>query len=212
MQRYDLASCVEFGSRYNIAPMTQVVAIRQSADGKRIGEFHRWGLLPGWAKDPSIAAKLNNARGETVAEKPSFRSAFRRFRCIIPGDGFYEWKSVEENGRTVKQPFYIRPIENDQLFSFAGLTERWVSAEGEEIHSCCIITTGPNAVMEPIHDRMPVILSPDDEATWLDPENTNSELLKTYIRPAVPDGMMAFPVSRTVNSSRNESPDLIVPV
>jgi putative SOS response-associated peptidase YedK len=212
IQRFGLASCVDFGPRYNIAPMTKVVVIRQNAEGIRIGEFHRWGLLPSWAKDPSVAAKLNNARGETVAEKPSFRSAFRRWRCVIPGDGFYEWKAVEENGRTVKQPFYIRPAADGELFRFAGLTERWVSPEGEEIHNCCIITTGPNTVMEPIHDRMPVILSPDDVATWLDPTNTNPELLRTFIRPAEPSGMMAFPVSRAVNSSRNESPDLIVPV
>lgn len=211
-QRFDLTSCVEYGPRYNIAPMTNVVVIRADAKGARTGQLHRWGLLPGWAKDPSIAAKLNNARGETVAEKPSFRTAFRRWRCIIPGNGFYEWKAVEDNGRTVKQPYYIRPAADDGVFAFAGLSERWVSPEGDEIHSCCIITTSPNAVMEPIHDRMPVILDARDYSAWLDPGNSNLELLRTFIRPAEPEGMVAFPVSRAVNSSRNESPDLIVPV
>lgn len=212
IQRFGLTSCVDFIPRYNIAPMTNIVVIRQSAEGERTGEFHRWGLLPGWAKDPSLAAKLNNARGETVNEKASFRSAFRRWRCIIPGNGFYEWKPVEENGRTVKQPYYIRPKEDGEIFRFAGLTERWTSPTGEEILSCCIVTIGPNAVMEPIHDRMPVILSVEDEAAWLDPHNTNPDMLKRFIRPANPENMMAFTVSRAVNSSRNESPDLIAPV
>jgi putative SOS response-associated peptidase YedK len=212
IQRFGLTSCVDFIPRYNIAPMTNIVVIRQSAEGERTGEFHRWGLLPGWAKDPTLAAKLNNARGETVNEKASFRTAFRRSRCIIPGDGFYEWKPVDENGRTVKQPYYIRPKEDGELIRFAGLTERWTSPTGEEILSCCIVTIGPNAVMEPIHDRMPVILSVEDEAAWLDPHNTNPDMLKRFIRPANPENMMAFTVSRAVNSSRNESPDLIAPV
>lgn len=212
VQRFDLTSCVDYSPRYNIAPMTNIVVIRQSEAGDRTGEFHRWGLLPSWSKDPSLAAKLNNARGETIHEKASFRTAFRRSRCIIPGDGFYEWKSVEENGRTIKQPYYIRPKGDDELFSFAGLTERWTSPAGEVILSCCIITIDPNAVMAPIHDRMPVILHPEDEAAWLDPHNNNPDMLKRFIRPADPENMMAFAVSRAVNSSRNESSDLISPV
>lgn len=192
--------------------MTNIVVLRQNAEGERTGEFHRWGLLPSWSKDPSIAAKLNNARGETVNEKASFRSAFRRWRCIIPGEGFYEWKPVEENGRMVKQPYYIRPTSDGELFRFAGLTERWTSPTGDEILSCCIITIGPNAVMEPIHDRMPVILSAEDESSWLDPANNDPAMLRRFICPADPANMMAFTVSRAVNSSRSESPDLITPV
>jgi putative SOS response-associated peptidase YedK len=212
MQRFDLSSCVDFMPRYNIAPMTPIVVIRQGVDGVRTGQYHRWGLLPGWSKDVAMASKLNNARGETVADKPSFRTAFRRWRCIIPGNGFYEWKAVAEGGRQIKQPFYIRPASDDGIFAFAGLTERWVSPQGEEILSCCIITTGPNAVMAPIHDRMPVILEQSYWAAWLDPANTNPDHLRTIIRSANPDGMVAFPVSRAVNSSKNESPELIVPV
>jgi putative SOS response-associated peptidase YedK len=211
IQRFQLTSCVDYHPRYNIAPMTNIVVIRQNEAGERTGEFHRWGLLPSWSKDPSLAAKLNNARGETVNEKASFRTAFRRWRCIIPADGFYEWTPIEVAGRTVKQPYYIRPKADGDLFRFAGLTECWKSPEGEEVFSCCIITTGPNAVMAPIHDRMPVILSVEDEAAWLDPANTDPNMLKGFIHPADPENMVAFAVSRAVNSSRNESPDLIVP-
>ena len=212
IQRFGLTSCVDYPPRHNIARMTHRVVIRQNTEGERTGEFHRWGLLPSWSKDPSIAAKLNNARGETVNEKASFRSAFRRWRCIIPGEGFYEWKPIEENGRVVKQPYYIRPTADGELFRFAGLTELWTSPTGEEILSCCIITIGPNAVMEPIHDRMPVILSAEDESSWLDPANNDPAMLRRFICPADPASMMAFTVSRAVNSSRNESPDLIAPV
>lgn len=211
-EQFDLDDGFDFGPRYNIAPSTNVLVVRPEPDGRRVGRLYRWGLIPGWAKDPSIGAKLNNARGETVAEKPAFRAAFRRWRCIVPASGFYEWKAVDEGGRTVKQPYFIRPCDEGQLFGLAGLTERWVSPEGQEVHSCCIITTDANALMVPIHTRMPVILAPSDYAAWLDPANTNTEALRALLRPAEADGMIAYAVSRAVNSSRGDAPELVRPV
>ncbi|CAK0782070.1 Abasic site processing protein YoqW [Gammaproteobacteria bacterium] len=210
-EQFDLDEGFDFDPRYNIAPTAHVLVVRPSSQGRRVGSLCRWGLIPGWAKDMSIGAKLNNARGETVAEKPAFREAFRRWRCLVPANGFFEWKSIRKNGRMVKQPYYIRPKMDGDLFGFAGLTERWVSSGGEKIHSCCIITTGANALMQPIHDRMPVILSPGDYAAWLNPANTHTEMLHALLRPADATGMVAHPVSRAVNSSRSDSPSLVEP-
>ena len=137
--RFDLDDGFDFGPRYNIAPTTNVLVVRPGPNGRRVGSLYRWGLIPGWAKDGTMGAKLSNARGETVSEKPAFRAAFRRWRCIVPASGFFEWKAVQEDGRTVKQPYFIRPRDENELFGFAGLSERWVSPDGEEIHSCCII-------------------------------------------------------------------------
>jgi putative SOS response-associated peptidase YedK len=178
--QFRLDDCVELAPRYNIAPMTRVPAVRQDEAGRRRAELYRWGLLPGWAKDQSIAAKLANARGETVAEKPAFRSAFHRSRCIVPSNGYYEWKAMATGGRTVKEPYYIRPADADQLF---GLAERWVFPEGEEIHTCCIITTDANAVLAPIHNRMLVILPPAEYQAWLDPANAHPEQLRARPSP-----------------------------
>lgn len=207
--QFRLDDCAELAPRYNIAPMTRVPAIRQDATGRRSADLYRWGLLPGWAKDPSLAAKLANARAETVAEKPAFGSAFRRSRCLVPANGFYEWKAVERERRTIKEPYYIRPADEDQLFGFAGLAERWVSPEGEVIYTCCIITTDANALMAPIHNRMPVILESADYEAWLDPANADPERLRTLLRPAESQSLLAYPVGRAVNFSRNDTPDLI---
>lgn len=210
-ERFDVDDGFDFGPRYNIAPTTNVLIVRPGPEGRRVGSLYRWGLIPGWAKDTAIGAKLNNARGETVAEKPAFRAAFRRWRCIVPASGFYEWKAIQEGDRTVKQPYFIRPRDETELFGFAGLTERWVSPDGEEIHSCCIITTDANSLMMPIHDRMPVILALDDYDAWLDPANTNAEKLSAFLRPAEAADMIAYPVSRAVNSSRADAPTLVEP-
>lgn len=122
-EQFGIDGGFDFGPRFNIAPTTRVLITHPGPGGRRVADAYRWGLIPGWAKDASIGAKLANARGETVAEKPSFRSAFKRWRCLVPANGFYEWKGVQENGHTVKQPFYIRPTAEDELFAFAGLTE-----------------------------------------------------------------------------------------
>jgi len=205
-ERFDLAEGFDFGPpRYNIAPTTNVLVVRPRADGGRMASLYRWGLIPGWAKDATLSTKLINARGESVAEKPAFRAAFRRWRCIVPANGFYEWKAVQEGNRTVKQPYFIRPSDDSAVFGFAGLTERWVSPEGEEVHTCCIITTQANALMMPMHDRMPVILAPDDYGAWLEPTNTDVGSLRALLRPAESEGMIAYKVCRAVNLARSES-------
>jgi putative SOS response-associated peptidase YedK len=192
--------------RYNIAPSTKILIVRQEPERGRVADLYRWGLIPGWAKDPAIGNKLANARAETVAEKPSFRSAFRRGRCLIPASGFYEWKTVA--GR--KQPYYVRPADSD-LFAFAGLTERWNGPEGP-VHSCAIITTDANERMREIHNRMPVILAPEDHAAWLDPGNQATTQLKALLKPCPARMITAHPVSTRVNTPKNDEPALIEPV
>ncbi|MEF8702044.1 MAG: SOS response-associated peptidase [Candidatus Accumulibacter sp. UW26] len=211
---FDGFDSFDFGPRYNIAPTTQVLVIGPGSAGRRVASLQRWGLIPAWAKDERMGAKLFNARAETVAAKPAFRTAFRRSRCIVPASGFYEWQSVEETGRTkkshpIKQPYYIRPEDEGELFGFAGLGERWVSPDGEEIRSCCIITTDANALMAPIHERMPAILCASDYAAWLDPKQTDPDALRRLLGPAEAAGMLAYPVSRAVNSSRGDAPTFV---
>jgi putative SOS response-associated peptidase YedK len=201
---FKLGILPELRPRYNIAPSSQVLAVRQ--DKGRVADLYRWGLIPGWARDPAIGNKLANARGETVAEKPSFRSAFKRWRCLIPASGFYEWKAVA--GR--KQPYYIHP-KDAPLFAFAGLTERWNGPDGP-VHSCAIITTEANELMRGIHDRMPVILEPGDFDAWLDPANQETGELKALLRPCPAERMAAHPVSTRVNTPKNDEPGLLEPV
>jgi putative SOS response-associated peptidase YedK len=200
---FGLAEAPQFSARYNIAPMSSVPIVRADAQGERQAVTVRWGLLPRWAKDPKLAAKMNNARAETVAEKPSFREAYRRRRCLLPASGFYEWHA--EGGR--KQPWYIHP-RGAELFGFAALWERWQGPEGP-LETCAIITTEANEVMRPIHDRMPVILEPANFARWIDcrPDNDVAGLL----RPCDPAMLDALKVSTAVNNARNESPVLIEP-
>lgn len=203
---FKLGILPELTPRYNITPSSPVLVVRQDREQGRIAGLCRWGLIPGWAKDPSIGNKLANARGETVAEKPSFRSAFKRGRCLIPASGFYEWKAAK--GR--KQPYYVYPV-GAALFAFAGLTERWNGPDGPVL-SCAIITTDANELMRGIHDRMPVILDPKDYAAWLDPANSAADKLKALLKPC-PDKMMAaHPVSTRVNTPRNDNPALLEPL
>jgi len=211
-KQFDLDDGFDFGPRYNISPTTQVLIIQAGPHSKRLARLHRWGLIPPWAKDATIGAKLINARGETLAEKPAFRAAFRRWRCIVPASGFYEWKAAQEAGRTIKQPYFIRPADDGDLFGFAGLSERWVSPEGDEVHTCCIITTDANELMIPLHDRMPVILQASDYGAWLDPHNADVNGLRALLRPAVADTMIVYKVCRAVNSSRGDSPTFVEPV
>lgn len=206
---FGLATCPEFTPRYNIAPTSDVLVIRHRPEVGRVGQMVRWGLVPNWAKDPSIGAKLNNARGETVNTKPSFRTSFAKHRCLIPANGFYEWKVVSEGGKVRRQPYYIRPADDNALFAFAGLLARWRSEADEDLITCCVITTGPNAVMEPIHDRMPVILPAAAWSTWLGGENASTEALKGLLAPAPEAGMVAYPVGMAVNRAGVEGEDLI---
>ncbi|MBC8123081.1 MAG: SOS response-associated peptidase [Gemmatimonadaceae bacterium] len=188
--------------RYNIAPTQNVLTVRATAEG-RSAIAVRWGLVPSWSKDPSIGARMINARSETVAEKPSFRSALRSRRCLVIADGFYEWKQVEGK----KQPYHIR-LEGSGVFAFAGLWERSGKA-GEEIETCTIITTAANELMLPIHKRMPVILNADDYERWLDPGEHQAEAVLPLLRPYPSSRMSAHTVSTLVNSPRENKPELI---
>ena len=201
-----------FRSRFNIAPTQNVWVIRSAthAPGLSVQGCElvtlRWGLVPSWSKSLT-GPPLINARSETVAEKPSFRTAFRRRRCLIPADGFYEWQALTPK---LKQPQYIT-LRSGQPFAFAGLWESWQPPNGSRIESCTILTTAANALMQQFHDRMPVILSPAEFAPWLDPELTEPEALHPLLDQYPPDEMTAFPVSTQVNSVKNDSPELIVP-
>jgi putative SOS response-associated peptidase YedK len=188
--------------RFNIAPSQEIVAI-VSNEGKRRAGFLKWGLVPFWAKDPSIGHKMINARAETVPEKPSFKHAFKKRRCIIPADGFYEWKKEGKQ----KQPKYIK-MKNDKPFGFAGLWEKWTDEEGNPVHTCTILTTEPNELMAEIHNRMPVILSKENYANWLD-EHQNPDGLVELMKPFDPSEMTEYNVSTIVNSPRNEVPECI---
>ena len=196
----------EAGTRYNIAPGTRVFAVKEEAGLPRSVEMFQWGLVPFWAKDPKIGYKTINARAETLAEKPAYRAAFRARRCILPASGFYEWKRAGGP----KQPFFVCP-SGDGLFGFAGLYEHWKGPH-DEIHSCTIITTEANQLMRAIHDRMPVILSEEDYARWLDPRNQNVSELQALLKPFDAELMRAYPVSTRVNNARNDDAGLLEPV
>ncbi|MEF3304261.1 SOS response-associated peptidase [Paenibacillus sp. GYB003] len=189
--------------RYNVAPMQMVPAILNDGERNRLGEL-RWGLVPVWAKDPKIGNLMINARSETITEKPAFRGLLTRKRCVIPADGFYEWK--KEGSK--KQPYRI-VLRSRTLFGFAGLYDTWTGPNGEKISTCTVITTTPNKLMEDIHDRMPVILQPEDEEVWLDRKNQDKDFLQSILRPYDASDMYAYPVGSAVGNVRNNSPDLI---
>ncbi len=194
--------------RYNIAPSQPVAAVRTTPTGKgREIAFLRWGLIPFWSKDLGIGNRLINARAETAAEKPSFRNAFRRHRCLIPANGFYEWQRQERG----KQPYFIR-MHDDRIFAFAGLWDHWESPEEDVIETCTILTTTANAVLAPIHDRMPVILPQADYAQWLDPAQKDVDSLSTLLVPFPPEYMLAIPVSSRVNAPSNDDEKCITPL
>lgn len=190
---------------YNIAPTQQVLTVTH--DGERHAEHMRWGLIPFWAKDMKIGYRMINARGETVAEKPSFRTALRKRRCLILADGFYEWQKL---GGKQKRPMRIT-LKSDEPFAFAGLWETWKDPEGELVKSCTIITTSANAFLNSIHERMPVILPQEQESFWLDHEVEDPVALSSVIA-SYPDEMDAFEVSTLVNNTRNKGPEVMTPV
>jgi putative SOS response-associated peptidase YedK len=200
--QFGLASLPEMKARYNIAPASQVLVVC-AGETAPLAASVRWGLVPRWAKDPAIGAKLNNARAETVAEKPSFRDAFRRRRCLIPASGFYEWKT--EAGR--KQPYYVHPAYGE-LFALGGLWETWRGAEGL-LETCAVITTAANATMRPIHDRMPVLVAQRDYARWLDCARGND--VRDLLRPCESAAIAVRRVGRAVSDARNEGEKLIEP-
>ena len=206
---FDFPEQPNLAVRVNIAPSQDVAAVRLGADGASARHFAwlRWGLIPSWAKEPGIGNRMINARAETIAEKPAFRAAFRRRRCLIPADGFYEWKT--ERGR--KQPYRIA-LEGGAPFAFAGIWERWEgSGEAGAVESCTIITTEANARLMAIHHRMPVILAPGAYEAWLDPATPGAEA-QALLRPAPSEWFTAYRVSPKINSPANDDPALIAPL
>jgi putative SOS response-associated peptidase YedK len=184
----------QFKASYNICPGSDILVV--TGKGAR---QHRWGLIPHWAKDPAIGNKLANARGESIAERPAFRDAFRQWRCLVPASGFYEWQTIAGQ----KHPWYLRP-RDAALFGLAGITSLW-----NGVHSVSLITTAPNSMMQPIHDRMPVIVAPEDYAQWLDPANRETGHLMSFVRPYPAERMEGWPVSPRVNQPENDEPALL---
>lgn len=204
-EAFAVTEALQASPQYNIAPTQMVAAVLSTpeSDTRHMQQF-RWGLIPSWAKDPGIGAKLINARSETVAEKPSFRSAFKRRRCLVVADGFYEWQ--RQDGK--KQPFYFRLVTGE-IFGFAGLWEEWTSPAGDTIDSCTILTTAANELMAPIHDRMPVIIAPQDYDLWLDTHVQTPQTLQPLLHPYPAEAMTAYPVSTAVNKPTNNTPECI---
>jgi putative SOS response-associated peptidase YedK len=195
----------ELSPRFNIAPTQRVAAVRASQGGEgREFVSLKWGLIPSWAKDASIGAKLINARSETVTEKPSFREAFKRRRAIIPADGIYEWQRTGG----AKRPYFFQ-MRDGSLFGFAGLWDRWRNEEGEVVETCSILTTEANDVFRPVHERMPVVLHPESYDEWLGDDPRGVASLKELLRPYPSSEMIAYPVSSRVNSPQNQGEELI---
>jgi putative SOS response-associated peptidase YedK len=221
---FSLTRIQPFDRRFNIAPQSAVPVVYETKEGERVAELMRWGLVPHWAKDLSIGAKLNNARSEGMADKPSFRQAVRRRRCILPASGFYEWQpTIGADGKPAKQPHYISPV-GAPFLAMAGLFEAWrpapnpdtTDANAEELRewvlTCCVITTAANALMAPIHDRMPVMLPPEHWAAWLARGQTDAQALPALMGGLAEGALQAWPVARAVGRSSAEGPELIEPL
>ncbi|KOR83260.1 hypothetical protein AM233_03375 [Bacillus sp. FJAT-22058] len=204
-ERFDIQGSFdeEYQFSYNIAPSQSVLSVINDGVRNRLG-YLRWGLIPFWAKDEKAGYKMINARAETIAEKASFRNAYKKRRCLIIADSFYEWKKTPER----KIPMRIK-LKNHAPFGMAGLWESWKSPEGISIYSCSVITTVPNELMTSIHDRMPVILKPEDEKDWLNPSINDPAYLQQYLKSFDSEQMEAFEVSTDVNSTKNNTPNLI---
>jgi putative SOS response-associated peptidase YedK len=196
----------QFAPRFNIAPTQPVLAVPNNGSNK--ADFFLWGLIPLWSKDPGAGGRLINARGETLAEKPSFRGAYKYKRCLIPADGFYEWKA--QPGTKIKTPHFIH-MKDRKPFAFAGLWDEWQGPDGSTVKSCTIITIEPNDLMATLHNRMPVILNPADYARWLDPSPQTPGQLQPLIKPFPSDNMSAYAVSTLVNTPANDRAELVVP-
>lgn len=205
---------VELEPRYNVAPMQSAPVVRLNKDGGRVGAMLRWGLVPFWADDPSIGSKLINARSETAFDKPAFRKAIAERRCVVPISGFYEWQAIE--GERVKRPHYITRADGEPIM-LAGVWERWrdksasesgSKPESDPLDTFAILTTAPNALMRPLHDRMPAILNTEQRETWLDPASERPAL-ESCLGPHADDDMIVYPVGRKVNSPKNDDSSLI---
>src|SRR5690242_13955036 len=204
-QEFHVAPSLQTVPRYNIAPTQEVISVLQNGEAHL--ELLRWGLIPSWAKEESIGSKMINARAETLAEKPSFKRLLHNKRCLIVADGFYEWKS--EPGAKTKTPMYFT-LEDDEPFTFAGLWDTWRNPEGEQIRTCTIITTNPNALVSPVHNRMPAILPAEAYEEWLNPQHQDEQALLHLLSPYDATDMKVRPVSRLVNNTNNDSPEILV--
>ncbi|OAB47037.1 SOS response-associated peptidase [Paenibacillus antarcticus] len=200
------STMIQYVPKYNAAPMQFVPAVIHNGKENRVGEL-RWGLVPSWAKDQKMGSKMINARSETLLEKASFKRLISKRRCIIPADGFYEWKKEGSS----KQPYRIVMRDNG-IFSMAGLYDIWIDPSGKKLSTCTIITTTPNSLMADIHDRMPVIIHRKDETEWLSRDNHDEMAIMNLLRPYESSEMKAYPVSSTVGNVRNDSKDLIVEI
>jgi putative SOS response-associated peptidase YedK len=195
-----------FPPRFNVAP-TQPIPVVRLADGTRSFALLRWGLIPSWVKDPRTFSLLINARGESVLDKPAFRNAMKRRRCLIPADGFYEWK--QDGGR--KRPYFVRPRTAGPT-AFAGLWESWMGPNGEEMETACIVTTAANRTLRAIHDRMPAVIAPEAFDLWLDAAKVDAETAAALLAPAPEAQLTAYEVSTAVNRTANDTAALIAPV
>jgi putative SOS response-associated peptidase YedK len=198
---FNVQETLEVAARHNVAPTQEILTVIQPAGATRQLSRMRWGLIPAWAKDPTIGGKLINARAETVATKPTFRRPLRERRCLIPTDGFYEWEAQGQR----KRPWFIRRRDG-RLFAFAGLWDHWSDPVGKPVESCTIITTTPNDLIQPFHHRMPVILASNDYDLWLDGGIQDVDCLLPLLAPYPPQEMTAYPVSPRVNNPANDSP------
>lgn len=206
MDGFALSEAPDWTPRYNLGPTQSVPVIRQRPTGERVAHLLHWGLIPSWAKDREIATKLINARGETLAEKPSFRSAYAARRCVIPANGFYEWR-LDGQG---KQPYFIQP-KDKPFFAFAGLWERWQQADGSPLDSFTIVTTAANESMAEIHERMPVMLDDQGMAIWLARQSA-PESVAELVRSAPDDWLTLYPVGKEVGDVRNDCESLMLPL
>ena len=206
-QRFAVAQLpLDLSPQYNVAPGQTLPVVVAGAAGNAVA-LMRWGLIPAWAKDPKIGSRTINARAEGLADKPSFRTPLRRQRCLVPASGFYEWQKAG----TTKTPSFIQ-LTSGELFGFAGLWDRWHDPSGQEVQTYTIVTTAPNALVAPIHHRMPAILPRDAEAAWLDPDTHDAGVLTALLRPYPAEQLEAYPVSPAVNSIANTGAELIAPL
>ena len=210
---FSLTRIQPFPRRWNVAPQSLVPVVFETQSGERVGELMRWGLVPHWAKDESIGSRLNNARVEGMAEKPSFRQAVRRRRCLLPASGYYEWQPIAQpGGKPVKQPWYITPTD-DPFFAMAGLFEAWRAPGADEaspwLLTCCVVTTAASPKLAAIHDRMPVMIAREHWAAWLGRANQDPATLAPLVGGLPDETIQAWPVSRAVNRSSSEGEALI---
>jgi putative SOS response-associated peptidase YedK len=206
-RRFDARSIDDILPSYNVAPGQSVLTARVTPDQGRHLVALKWGLVPHWAREAKIGYRMINARSETVREKPAYRGPYRRQRCLVAVDGFYEWQTVEGQ----KQPYYFHLMSGEPL-AFAGLWDSWTNPDGEPLQTCTLLTTQGNSLISPIHDRMPVILSPEDYDLWLDPAIDDPGNLMPVFEPYPGDLMESVPVSPRVNSPKNDDPECVAPV